>query len=56
MVVESPSWIELKNCNDTHAFEEELFDYIKHNGEPSIIVIMVAHEKYYRRFKNVCYA
>ena len=56
MIVEEPSWIELNGSSDQENFGLHLDDYIKKNGEPSIVLIMLSFEKYYRFFKNVCYA
>jgi aubergine-like protein len=55
LVVEEPQWIELKNFNDTDAFEKELDHYLRNVGEPSIAVILLSYEKYYKILKNICY-
>lgn len=56
IVVEEPSWIELSSFNETDTFERELKQFIRNNGEPSIALIVLSYERYYRAVKNVCYA
>ena len=53
--MEEPTWFELPSPYDTQYFEELLDGYIKKNGNPIIIVIMLSVEKYYPVYKTLCY-
>ena len=55
IVVQDPEWIELTSFNDTDALSDELKRYIRHNGQPSIALIVLSYEKFYRVVKNICY-
>ena len=53
--VETPEWIEIPTGRDIQSFEKQLDVYIKKNGNPSIVLIMVSLENLYAQFKNICY-
>lgn len=55
MIVEEPSWIELDNFNQSDIFEKRLREYCKKNGEPSIVMMMLANDRQYKIYKNICY-
>lgn len=55
MIVEEPTWFEMDNFNQTDIFEKRLKDYCKKNGEPSIVMMMLANDRQYKIYKNICY-
>ena len=56
IIVQEPEWIELSSFNEADVFEDELRRYCRNKGEPSIALIVLSYEKFYRVVKNICYA
>lgn len=54
-LVEEPSWIEVSDFRDHRQFEDQLKTYLKTNGTPVLVVLMLSHEKQYSLYKNICY-
>jgi aubergine-like protein len=55
MAVEEPTWFEFESFNHSDVFEKKLREYCKKNGEPSIVMLMIAQERQYKVYKNICY-
>lgn len=55
IIVEEPVWFELESFNHSDVFERQLREYCKKSGEPSIVMLMLAQERQYKLYKNICY-
>lgn len=55
IIVEEPAWFELESFNHTDVFEKQLRDFCKKSGEPSIVMLMLAQDRQYKVYKNICY-
>lgn len=53
--VEEPSWIEVPRIDDTYNCERQLKALIDNKMRPSIVLVMLPQERYYKGIKNVCY-
>lgn len=55
LVVEEPNWIELERGDDTYGCEKQLQSLIERKMKPTIAVVMLGNERFYKGFKHVCY-
>lgn len=55
MQIEEPYWLEISNMAAYKEFEGQLANYMDHKGMPSIVVLLLANERQYSAFKNICY-
>ncbi len=55
MQVEEPYWLEISSMTAYKEFEGQLISYLDHKGMPSIVVLLLANERQYSGFKNLCY-
>lgn len=55
IVVEDPNWIELERGDDTYGCEKQLKALIDQKMKPTIAVVMLGNERFYKGFKHVCY-
>ena len=55
MEVEEPAWIEVPDFRDHRSFEEQLKQHMRKFGTPVLVVLMLAHERQYALYKNLCY-
>lgn len=53
--VEEPSWIEIDRADDAYTCEKSLKELIAAKKTPSIVLVMLSRDSYYKIFKSLCY-
>jgi hypothetical protein len=56
MRVEDPEWMQLSREDDVEAFQRDLSSFIRDEGEPQIVLIVLDNDKLYPAYKNICYS
>lgn len=54
--VEEPHWIQVSRIDDTYGCEKQLRELIDAKQRPSIVLVMLSHERFYKPYKNMCYS
>ena len=55
MQIDEPYWLELSSMTALKEFEAQLCEFLKYKGTPSIVVLLLANERQYSAYKNICY-
>ena len=53
--VEEPNWIEIDRGDDFYGAEMQIKALIDNKKRPTIILVMLGNERYYKTYKSLCY-